>query len=64
MSESIEITIHEDGTTKVEAKGFSGTSCLKTTEAIEKALGTVKDRKMKAEYHDPLKVAETVKIKT
>lgn len=62
--ESIEITIKPNGETSVEVKGMSGTRCLQTTESIIKGLGTVKSQKLKAEYHDQLKVAEAVKVKT
>lgn len=37
----IKVTIDLDGTSKVEAIGFTGTSCKQATGAIEKALGKV-----------------------
>ena len=64
MSQSIEITISPNGKATVEAKGYHGGECTKVTADIIKGLGTVTDRKLKQEYHDPVQVAETVKIKT
>lgn len=61
---TIEITISPQGKAKVEVKGASGGACLKASAAIEKALGTVTKRTLKSEYHDPVKVAETVQIKS
>jgi hypothetical protein len=43
----IELTISETGDVAVEAHGFNDGSCRTATEALEKALGSVTDRKMK-----------------
>lgn len=45
------ITITPSGEIAIEATGFKGKSCETATRAIEAALGTVKQRKKKPEYH-------------
>ena len=57
---SIEITISPTGEINIEATGFKGSSCEKSTRALEAALGTVTNRKKKPEYH----AIETVKSGT
>ena len=49
----IDITVGPDGSTEVEAHGFSGKACSDATALIEKAIGTVKKDRKKAEYHKP-----------
>jgi len=47
----IRITIHKDGTQKVEALETQGEGCLKLTEGLEKRLGTViGQRTLKPEF--------------
>ncbi len=48
---SMTIKIGTDGTAQVEVNGVAGPACEKLTEEIEKALGTVTDRKRTADYH-------------
>lgn len=48
---SIEVTISPTGEVAVEAVGFKGGACEAATKAIEEALGTVSDRKIKPEHH-------------
>ncbi len=53
MAEKLEIvaTIAPDGTVKLETHGLKGQSCLAETEAVEKALGTVRSRTRTAEWY-------------
>ncbi len=45
----IKVTVAKDGTTRIEAFGFSGKECLSATKAIEDAIGAVNSRKAKPE---------------
>jgi len=45
------ITIHKDGTQKIEVEGALGDACVELTEALEKRLGQqVGERTLKPEY--------------
>lgn len=47
----IKITLHKDGTQKVEVLGAIGDSCLEFTEELEKRLGVQEgERVLKPEY--------------
>jgi len=47
----IKITIHKDGTQKVEALGVVGDSCVELTRSFEERLGEVEgERVCKPEY--------------
>jgi len=49
----IKITLHKDGTQKIEVLGAVGESCKEFTEALEKRLGTQEgERVLKPEYHE------------
>ena len=50
MSKSIEMIVSPEGEITIEALGFKGQGCAKATEALEQALGTVKQRKRKPEW--------------
>jgi len=39
------------GEVSIEAIGFKGGACTAATEALERALGTVKDRRKKPEFN-------------
>jgi hypothetical protein len=43
----IELTIDESGNTVIDVEGYTDGSCRTATEAIEKALGGVTERKNK-----------------
>ena len=53
MAEKLEImvTIAPDGAVTLETHGLKGQACLAETEALEKALGTVKSRTRTAEWY-------------
>ena len=53
MNHAIHIDIGPDGSTRIEAEGFSGTGCTEATAAIEQALGTVVTRERKPEFYRP-----------
>ena len=48
---TIKVTIDTDGAAQVEVDGMAGKSCEDATRELEKALGTVTDRKRTADYH-------------
>lgn len=53
MSQEIIVDVSAAGTVKIEANGFTGTSCAKATEQIEIAIGgaAVKKKDPKPEYY-------------
>ena len=48
---TIEITVMPDGGTQIEAKGFTGTSCVEATRQLEQALGITEQRQLTSDYH-------------
>ena len=48
----IKFIINQDGTVTEEVIGEQGGECLKLTESIEEALGTVVTRELKPEYYN------------
>ena len=48
---TIEITVATDGSTKVEAKGFAGSSCREASKFIRDDLGTSRDEKLTSEFY-------------
>ncbi len=51
MAKTIEVIVGTDGTIKIDAVGFKGADCEKATAFLEKALGSVKGKTKKPEYH-------------
>ncbi len=51
MAKTIEIIVMPDGQLKIDAVGFKGADCEKATAFLEKALGQVKGKQKKPEYH-------------
>ncbi len=50
----IRITLHKDGTQKVEVLGAAGPGCVEFTRELEGRLGSpVGERELKPEYHEP-----------
>jgi hypothetical protein len=47
----IELVFTPQGEVRLETRGLKGKTCLTETEALEKALGTVKDRIRTSEYY-------------
>jgi len=47
----IELTFTPEGEVRLETHGLKGQSCLAETEALEKALGRVKQRTRTSEYY-------------
>lgn len=51
MSKTIEITISPKGDTKLETKGFSGSSCQDASRAFEAALGVSSNEQLTSEFY-------------
>jgi hypothetical protein len=51
MSQVIEITVSSTGETKLETKGFSGSSCRDASRFLEHALGITAQEQLTAEFH-------------
>lgn len=49
MTQEIHVDIGPDGSLRIEAHGFTGSSCRAATAPIEKALGTVRSRRTTSE---------------
>ena len=59
MMKKIKITLHKDGTQKVEVLGAVGNECLAFTKELEKRLGTqIGQRELKPECHETEQVEE------
>ena len=49
----VKITLHKDGTQKVEVVGATGPECVQFTQQLEKRLGApLGERELKPEYHE------------
>ncbi len=62
MSKKIEITFNPDGTTEFKTRGFRGNSCIKATEFLKEALGSVLKTKKAPEYFQA-EAVETAKAR-
>jgi hypothetical protein len=51
MSRMIEITVSSKGETKLETRGFTGTSCRDASRLLEAALGHVTNDQPTAEFY-------------
>jgi hypothetical protein len=48
---SIEIIVSATGEIQIDASGFKGADCEKATQFLENALGFVKQKQKKPEFH-------------
>ena len=62
MSKRIQITFNSDGTTEIKTSGFRGNSCMKATEFLKEALGSVLKTKKTPEYFQA-EAVDTAKIR-
>jgi len=51
MKPTIEIIVSPTGDISIDALGFTGADCEKATHYLEEALGVIKARARKPEYH-------------
>ncbi len=54
MKQSIEVLVSARGDISINAIGFKGADCEKATKALEEALGVVRQKTRKPEYHQSL----------
>ncbi len=60
MAKTIEVVVNTDGGIRIDAVGFKGADCEKATAFLEKALGTVKGKQKKPEYHQRAQAQQRV----
>ena len=48
---TIEVVVHPTGELQIDAVGFAGADCEKATSFLESALGDIRRRERKPEYH-------------
>ena len=53
---TITVEIDENGSTKVETKGFAGKACQDATKALHDALGCVVNDQTTPEYHQQSRI--------
>jgi len=61
MSQTIEIIVAPDGTSRVETKGFTGSECREASQFIEQALGKQSNELLKPEFHQISSTQQQVK---
>lgn len=60
MAKTIEVIVNTGGGIRIDAVGFKGADCEKATAFLEKALGTVKGKTKKPEYHQRVQAQQRV----
>ena len=50
-SQVIEVIVSPQGETRVETRGFAGSSCRQASQFLEHALGTTTNEKLTAEFY-------------
>ncbi len=51
MSQTIEVTVSPKGETKIETKGFQGSTCRDASKGLEAALGVRASEQLTSEFH-------------
>lgn len=51
MSQIIEVTVSPKGETKIETKGFAGSSCRDASQALEVALGVRQSEQLTSAFY-------------
>ncbi len=57
---TIEVLISPTGETKIETKGFAGTSCQEASKSLEQALGIKVSEKPTAEFYQALPQTQVI----
>jgi hypothetical protein len=53
MSKIIEVIVSPTGETKIETKGFQGSSCRAASQFLEETLGQATGERLTAEFYQP-----------
>lgn len=56
MIQSIEVIVSPQGKTRVETKGFCGSTCRDASRFIEHALGKVASEKLTDDFYRPVQI--------
>lgn len=60
MNRTIEIIVSPQGETRLETKGFSGSSCREASRLLEQALGTQAKEQLTTEFYALAQAAQQV----
>ncbi len=60
-TKTIEIIVSPTGETRLETKGFSGSSCRDASKLIEEALGQRSDEQLTPEFHTTQSTGQQVR---
>ena len=63
MSQTIEIIVDPNGQSKVQTKGFTGSSCRQASQFIEQALGQRTSEQLTADFYQQLSQPQTRQLK-
>jgi len=63
MNRIIEIIVSPKGETKLETKGFSGSSCQAASRLLEQALGSRTGETLTAEFHQQQKQQQQDRVR-
>ena len=61
---TIEITVSPKGDTKIETRGFTGSSCRDASRFLEQALGTSSAETLSAAFYQEVRVDRTLEQST
>ena len=59
-SRTIEVTVSPKGETKIETRGFAGSSCQEASRFLERALGTRAREQLTDEFYQPAVQAQRI----
>ena len=62
MSQIIEITVSPQGQTKMQTKGFSGSSCRDASKFLEEALGQRTEETLTSEFYASQDVTQQTQL--
>ncbi len=63
MSQTIEIIVDPNGQSKVQTKGFTGSSCRQASQFIEQALGQRTGQQLTAEFYQQVSPQQANQLK-
>jgi len=63
MSQTIEIIVAPNGQSKVQTKGFTGSSCRQASQFIEQALGQRTSEQLTADFYQQVSPQQANQLK-